>query len=79
MLPPEPLINCPLPPKKKRSPRILTLEPLRNTLSDFKIKDLLTWPSPPTVDCPNEIKLLSSALNRKPPDADMNAVNSELS
>ena len=28
--------------------------------------------------CPKEIKLLSSALNRKPPLADINAVNSEL-
>ena len=31
-------MNCEPPPKKKRSPRILTFEPLKNTLSDFNTK-----------------------------------------
>ena len=74
-----PLINCDCPPKKNLSPRMFILEPLKNTLSDLKTKFLLVLPSPPTVDCPNDIRLLSSALNKKPPLADIKAVNSELS
>ena len=77
-LPPLPLINWACPPKKNLSPRMFTFEPLKKTLSDFKTNDLVDEPSPPLTLCPKEIKLLSSALNRKPPLADINAVNSEL-
>ena len=58
---------------------MFTLEPLRKTLSDLRTKAVVLLPSPPDTDCPNDIKLLSSALNKNPPDADINAVNSELS
>ena len=79
ILPFEPLTNCESPPKKNLSPRILTFEPLKNTLSDFNTNDFVGVPSLPDTDWPKDIKLSSSALNRKPPLAEINAVNSELS
>ena len=57
---------------------MFTLEPLKNTLSDFNTNDLVDEPSPPLTLCPKEIKLSSSALNKNPPLADIKAVNSEL-
>ena len=77
-LPVEPLTNTEDPPKKNLSVSIFILEPLRKTLSDLNTKELVASPSPPSAFCPNDIKLLSSALNKKPPLADINAVNSEL-
>ena len=76
ILPFEPLTNWESPPKKNLSPNMFTLEPLKNTLSDLRTNDLLFTPSPPVTVWPNDIRLLSSALNKNPPLADMKAVNS---